>query len=406
MNTESVLAPYFKEVRSYPTLNKEQEKVLAYNLSREMDNIIDLLLTIPATWTFLLDHYKNLRDNNKAISKMSNFYGSPHTQAKELAERITKAMEYVDIQTKEYYSKVTPKTKDIIITVIKAAEINNLIYFKALQFIKDNEKLEYTKAKMGVNKKAFQYKVRFLIESHERFLAYRNKFLTSNLRLVISFAISYQHLGISLEDLIQEGNVALVRAIEKFDSKKSFKFSTYATWWVKQAFIRLFRNQGRTVRLPSHIHELSAKMSKIAKEVEKNERRTVSNKELAVELDMRVEDIEKIIDLYSDPISLEMEISSGSTTSQVKTLKDFLISENEDPIDVIFEKESTDQIYEALEALPSVHRNVIQFRYGLGMHKPKTLDETSKIVNLSKDKIKKIELQALEALKGRLGDLL
>lgn len=399
-----VLSRYFKDVKSYPTLSKPEEIALAKEISNEVELLKSNLLSIPVVWRLFINRYRNLQKEGKAISKMSNSYGIPSLSSKDLAKKIIDAFEEVDqLLSSKPLSRVTERDKQNALKTLYESGLAHGLYFQVIPELEAFVNCGKWKAHTGLYKQNFLDLHRDILQSEVKVIELRNNFLTANLRLVVSFAIQYQHLGIPIEDLIQEGNTALIRAIEKFDTKRNLKFSTYATWWIKQSFIRLFRNQGRTVRLPSHIHEFASRVHKKAAAFEKEHNRYPSVKELARELKVAPEEIEKVNELYTEPVSLEAEISSGKSNSQVKSLKDFLVADVEDPVELIGNKEISNSIHKALQELPELERSVILFRFGLDGEKSRTLEETSRLVRQSREKIRKIEANAIELLRKELG---
>lgn len=400
----TVLAHYLGEVKKYSILSKEEEEVLAKKIEKELESLKIQLLDIPFSWVLLIRHYKNLKQEKKAVSKMSNLYGVPSESSKELTRGVEECINsLIDITQSHYYSKITEEKRKEVSQLVLQANLSNSLYFDMIPEMVDTLPF-FTKGRTGFIRKELKERVTKIKETEAQFISLRNDFLTSNLRLVISFAIQYQHLGVPIEDLIQEGNMALIRAIEKFDTSRNIKFSTYATWWVKQSFIKLFRNQGRIVRLPSHIHELAMKINKVAEDIEREQNRFPSNKELAGILKINPAIVEKISEMYIDPISLETEVSRAHSGSQVKSLKDFLIADVEDPIVSIFDKQTSKRIEEAINKLPTLYKEVIRLRYGIGTARPKTLDEIARLIEEpSRERIRKIEYRALKELKVLLG---
>jgi RNA polymerase sigma factor (sigma-70 family) len=377
----SILNKYFKEVRGYPVLSKEEEVGLSLLIREEVENIKATLLSIPEVWDFLLGKYLFLKGEGKAVSKLSNSYGTTLSIAKDLSEQIEDAMLYLRHVREE--EDATEK----IMSLFLQADISQSLYFEAAKWLETRFKGE-----------EYVDTLEEIEESKRKFFKYRNKFLCSNLRLVVSFALQYKHLGVQLEDLIQEGNEALVKAIEKFDPGREFKFSTYASWWIRQAFIRIFRNQGRDVRLPSHIHEMATKIQKNISELD-NEN---SMDKISERCGIKVETIKRIGEAYVDPISLETVLSKSRNRHDAKTLKEFLVAKCEDPVEVVSRKETEKKIQNLISSLKEPHKSVILYRFGFVDNNPRTLEGASKIFGIPKDKVKKVESEALEMLKKKM----
>jgi RNA polymerase primary sigma factor len=382
----------------------------------ELDNIKVLLLSIPFVWTFFIEKYSKLQDANKAISKMSNSFRMTNLRemkensSEELTGPITSCVKSVSSLLKRTpREKLTPRQIKFITNKFLKADLSYSLYFSAIEALgklidECDEKYKRSISQSGLHKDELKKRYGEIKEAEARFLKLRNDFLSSNLRLVISFAVQYQHLGMPIEDLIQEGNVALIRAIEKFNPKRDLKFSTYASWWIRQAFIRALRDQGRTIRLPANVHELISRIHKTIAQMEKEGIRNISAKRIAEKINVDPALIEKMNEIYVDPISLETEISGGRSNYKVKLLKDFLIADIESPLDVMDSRESSSRVREAIRELPDLHRTVLSFRYGLDRNKPFTLEETAREIQKSRDKVKKIETEALKILRKKLED--
>lgn len=399
------LALYLKEVRKHSILSREEEVELAEKINWEMAQLRLQLLDIPIVWTFLLGKFKWLKNQNRAISKMSSRYGDKGVTIKELTEPIEDCMCFVgNTLSGKTYSSITMDKRIELTRRIFEADLSHSLYVGMVPRLEELIDLSHTKSQVGLLKNEFRRKFYELKKTEERFVENRNKLVMGNLRLVLSFAIKYQHLGIPIEDLVQEGNLALHKAVEKFDPRREFKFSTYASWWIRQSFIKIFRTQGRTVRLPSHIHELAAKINKMIADVERDENRVMGMREIADKVDVDIEVVEKINEMYADPISLETDISSGRATSQVKTLKDFLMAESEHPVETISGNEILYDLKEALKKLDDKQKKVITYRFGLNSERTRTLDEIAQLINEnSREAVRLIEVGAMEKLREILG---
>jgi RNA polymerase sigma factor (sigma-70 family) len=351
------------------------------------------ILAIPLAWKLLAERYDNAKPSKRAVKKL---FENP----KLTLSQIEDLFHYLHGAPLARLMISNPHQDEIIHHLLQA-DIAQEVYFSLLIELEQYDKPGHIKRVVGLCKKDFMVSLKAATVAKDNLIELRNQFLCANLRLVVSFALQYQHLGVDLNDLIQEGNTALVRAIEKFDPRRNLKFSTYATWWIKQSFIKLFRNQGRAVRLPAHIHELSAKVLKFVKEYDTSFHRNPSVSEISRALDVPEDMIENLNDLYADHVSLEAEISTGSRNSQVKSLKDFLVAETPDPIEEIQTLELSKEINSSIESLSPEEQQVIRLRYGLaGCFY--TLDKISYYTKSSREKIKKIEKTALLSLREKM----
>ncbi len=408
------LESYFQEIGGTRTLRREEEVILAKELESATQELREALYAIPCSARHVVKRWDDLRALSHTGAKLSESVGDEETG--EIAARVERAVKRLrsllgqrDKARGSRDEKATARVDGRIQKEMKAAQLSLVVLAEMRQNVIDLAR-ELKRTRRGTRKfkdleqLAEMPRARLLElassveDAHDRMSREKNRFIEHNLKLVVAIAKDYRNLGLSFPDLIQEGNLGLIRAVEKFDHRRGFKFSTYAVWWIRQALVRAIQNHSRTIRLPSHVHDRLQRSQRVRAELTGKLGREPTPAELAPELGTETGALEALDLLSREAISLESSVAGTE-----KRLEDFVADPTSSAPDNGLDGERMRSgVGHLIGSLTSREQLILRLRYGLGGEEEHTLEQIGQSLGLSRERVRQLEARALKKLRETL----
>lgn len=428
------LKSYLKVISHIPLLTKEGEIAVAKKIEESKNNICSIIFAIP----FVLDKLVRLgrlvskgeaplmeliqndddMSGEEILREKERFSKITDEVAKLLAKRkrllkeagLCSGSEKPLSRRDNFLCQKLERNKEQILQKINELNLKDDVIHAFIEELKkiyyrenqgDKKRSRYSSVKMleetfGLKKSEIKKIIKKLQRQEEEVNKYKDILIQANLRLVISIAKRYMGKGLSIDDLIQEGNIGLMKAVEKFQYKRGYKFSTYATWWIRQAISRAVADQSRTIRIPVHMIETMNKINKIIKEMVQEKGVEPTPEEISRKTKIPLEKVKNILKVSKEPLSIDTSLGDESETM----LKDLIEDRTTpSPLDEVIYGDLKANVDKILHTLSPKEEMIIRKRYGIGEEYSATLEEVGAEFNVTRERIRQIELKALKKLK-------
>lgn len=438
------LVSYFGDIGGIPTLQREHEVLLAKEIEAATHEFRAAILSIPFTAEEAVRTWCTLRGQHRVTGKLSESFNSSAPSAEDLGQRVDTNLSKVERLLRRRAKLLAESDSDAaplerldrrMTRLLGDIDLSlRLLERVRVALLERRDKLESTletrrsltskrrtprsesgrtrrrtelrqlakgivaiEAEIGIPAEVYLERIRTMENAWDRLTEFKNQFVQHNLKLVITLAKDFRNMGIPFQDLIQEGNIGLMRAVEKFDHERGFKFSTYAVWWIRQALVRTIQNHSRTIRIPSHLHDTLRKYHRARNDLERELGREPIPSELAAALDLDEDRVEQLQSIVREPVSLEKSVPGTDSKKLEDTVRD---PDPVSPVNGMDHSRLAHAMQESIQTLCERERNILRWRFGLEGGREHTLEEIGQKLGLSRERVRQLEARALEQLRG------
>ncbi len=443
MSPES-LSAYFAEIAPIPTLTREEETLIAKEVEAATHAFRAALLSLPWVARETVRQWRELAASERTTARLSESFGAGPAESavqvdaclskvERLVRRRERRAETAGIDAPELERIDERITRhlleaDLSLRLLRSLRGPVLALRQRAAALADEEtelrsarraprseagrarrrrqlaavakRRRALEAEAGLPEATLLERVRAVEDAHERMGEAANRFVWHNLKLVVAVAKDFRNMGLPFPDLIQEGNAGLIRAVEKFEWRRGFKFSTYAVWWIRQALIRAIQNHSRTIRVPSHHHDALRWYARAREELGAKLQRDPTTEEIAEAMEVPTERIEELDRIASEPVSLEAEVRGGDS-KRARRLEDFVEDPGvASPVEDLDATRLEGALEHGLERLDERSRRILTWRFGLDGGPEHTLQQIGEKLGLSRERARQLEAAAFEKLRG------
>ena len=425
---------YIKEMGGMALLTRSGEKDIARQMEESKEEIKQVMLSFPGTVIELMDALMALKNSGAAVRDITldadeeedEDEGMELEFQRERVIALLERLKYADARSQHNNNGEQDKCREEVRKIITELNLGRKITEKIILRMKrsvdrvetiEEEIHKYKRMKgkgtikilraLGIKKEKIEEEIgisirqlKMLLKRTERaeqsFAEAKNELVKANLRLVVSIAKRYMNRGLSLLDLIQEGNIGLMKAVDRFEYKRGYKFSTYATWWIRQSITRSIADQSRTIRIPVHMIETINKIIRVSRSLVQDLGREPNPDEIAEKIGFSSDKVRKVLRITKEPISLETPMNDDEDTH----LADFIEDKNVlTPQDSAIYEDLVDNLNKILSTLSPREEKVVRMRFGLGEKQDHTLEEVGQTFDVTRERIRQIEAKALRKLR-------